>query len=148
VTGLEASTVFCSHCPVKTGAGAPLTPEEIARLRQDRAELDDMADDYDERHAELTAKIRQLAKDDKESPQPDEVKWVPSELTIEEYWQALSTAARRDWLLENSWKVYVSKRDGEYVVTIDAGFTAQSAARQMNTLGIPLSEMTLDQERP
>src|SRR5579871_6393643 len=27
VTGLAASTVFCWHCPVKTGAGAPVTPE-------------------------------------------------------------------------------------------------------------------------
>ena len=27
VTGLDGRTVFCWHCPVKTGAGAPLTPE-------------------------------------------------------------------------------------------------------------------------
>lgn len=99
--------------------------EEIARLRQDRTELDDLADDYAERHAVLTAEIRRLAKEDKENPQPDGIKWVPSGQTIGQIWQSLTTAGRHDWLKESGWKVTVAKEDGELIVAIDAGFTAE-----------------------
>lgn len=110
--------------------------EEIARLRQGRAELDDLADDYPERHAALTAEIRRMAKEDKENPQPDEIRWVPSGQTIAEYWQSLTVPGRHDWLVENGWKVRVAKDDGEWVVTIDAGFTAEiSAERQAKSPG-------------
>jgi hypothetical protein len=110
--------------------------EEIARLRQDRAELDDLADDYSERHSVITVEIRRLAREDKENPLPNEIKWVESGQTIEQYWQSLSTAGRRDWLKENGWKIHVAKSDGEYVIAIDAGFTAEiSADRQSQSLG-------------
>ena len=36
--------------------------EDMEQLRRDRAELDDLAPDYDERHAEITAEIRRLSK--------------------------------------------------------------------------------------
>lgn len=52
--------------------------EEIARLRQDRNELDDLADDYTECHAAITAEIRRLIKEDKENPNPEQVTWVES----------------------------------------------------------------------
>ena len=43
---------------------------EIAVLRQDRNGLDDLADDYEARHAELTAEIRRLTKLDKNTRSP------------------------------------------------------------------------------
>jgi site-specific DNA recombinase len=83
--------------------------ETIARLRQDRNELNDLADDYTERHAEITAEIRRLTKLDAEHPQPDEVKWAPDGKTIRQHWESLDNAARRDWLRENGWKITVIK---------------------------------------
>jgi hypothetical protein len=79
--------------------------DEIARLRQDRTELDDMAADYDERHAELTAKIRELVRQDAENPNPDRIEMVDSGKTLGEVWQGMSTAERRDLLLEHDTRV-------------------------------------------
>jgi hypothetical protein len=95
--------------------------DEIARLRQDRAELDDLADDYDERHAALTADIRRLTKLDKDDPQPNEVKPVRSGRTIGQVWESLDTAGRRDWLRENGWTFTVGENG---VFQIDEGWTA------------------------
>ena len=50
--------------------------EEIARLRQDRKELDDLADDYMERNAAITAEIRLLAKEDQEQQREKGITWL------------------------------------------------------------------------
>jgi len=42
--------------------------DKIARLRQDRAELNDLADDYDAKTAAINAEIRRLAREDKSIP--------------------------------------------------------------------------------
>jgi DNA invertase Pin-like site-specific DNA recombinase len=90
--------------------------DQIARKRQDIRELDPEGDD--ERRAELRAEIEHL----RSLPsKPDEVKWVPSGKTIEEHWKSLDISGRRDWLLENGWKVTATE-DGS--LGIDAGFTA------------------------
>jgi Resolvase, N terminal domain len=102
--------------------------EEIARLRRDRSKLDDLADDYAERMTAITAEIRRLAKEDKENPQPDAIKWVPSGKTVREYWESLTTAARRDWLVENKWKVTVTKYEDKWMADINAGLTAEIKA--------------------
>lgn len=76
--------------------------DQIARKRQDIRELDPEADDYDTRLAEMRAELAHL----RSLPsKPDDVRWVPSGKTVAEHWASLDTAARRDWLLENGWKV-------------------------------------------
>jgi hypothetical protein len=90
--------------------------EEIARLRQDRNELNDMADDYDEKHAAITAEIRRLTKIDLEHPEPDDVAWTLTGNTIAQEWQALDPAGRRDWLKTNGWKV-TAYMDGRIIPT-------------------------------
>jgi hypothetical protein len=118
--------------------------EEIARLRQDRNELNDLADDYDQRHAALTAEIRRLTKLDQEHPQPDTIGWVKNGKTIAQHWESLDNAGRRDWLKENGWKVTAVKDDEMpegFRLDIDAGWTAGiSGDRQLDSLGIPVSE--------
>jgi hypothetical protein len=104
--------------------------EEIARLRQDRSELDDMANDYDERHAAITAEIRRLTRLDAEHPEPDRVGWVNTDKTIAQHWESLGTAGRRDWLRESGWKVTAIK-DYEmphgWRLSIDAGEAGRDA---------------------
>ena len=115
--------------------------DEIARLRQDRNELDDLADDYDQRHAELTAEIRRLTKLDQEHPQPNTVGWDENGKTIAQLWESLDTAARRDWLKENGWKVTAIKDDEMpegFSLVIDAGWMAgKSSYDQIKSLGGP-----------
>jgi hypothetical protein len=77
----------------------------VARLRQDRAELDDLAPDYDDRHAELTERIRELARQDAENPNPDRVEMVDTGKSYGEVWRELSTAERRDLLLARNVRV-------------------------------------------
>ena len=89
--------------------------DQIARLRQDRNELDDMADDYDGRHAEITAEIRRLVKLDQEHPEPDKPKWEFTGKTVAEEWQAKDKSARRDWLKANGFSV-VAHADGRIEV--------------------------------
>jgi hypothetical protein len=116
--------------------------DEMARLRQDRVELDDLADDYDRRHAEITAEIRRLSKLPAE---PDQVKWVRSGKTVAQHWEALDGPGRRDWLRENGWTVTAVKRPkefGRWSLVIDAGFTAEiSAERQAESFGFPIAEV-------
>jgi hypothetical protein len=128
--------------------------EEIARLRQDRdeiqAEMDkaiDRGDDpasYLARYAEINAEIRKLTKDDQEHPQPDTIGWVKNGKTIAQHWDDLDTAGRRDWLKENGWKVTAVKDDEMpegFRLEIDAGWTAGiSGDRQLDSLGIPVSD--------
>lgn len=85
--------------------------EEIAKLRRDRAELDDLADSYPEQHAALTAEIRRLAKEDRDNPQPDQVKWVKSGRTVAQHWESLDIPGRRDWLKERGFKFTIAKID-------------------------------------
>lgn len=74
--------------------------DEIERLRQDRSELDDLAADYEQRHAELTAQIRELARQDAEDPNPDRVELVDSGKSYGDVWREMTTAERRDMLLD------------------------------------------------
>jgi hypothetical protein len=89
--------------------------DQIARLRAERNDLDDMAKDYDDKHAELTREIRRLVREDQENPAPDEPVWVLTEKTIAEAWQDKSKAGRRDWLKVNGWKV-IARHDGSIEV--------------------------------
>jgi hypothetical protein len=101
--------------------------DEIARLRQDRSELDDMADGYEERHTAITAEIRRLVRLDAEHPEPDEVKWVRTGKTVSQYWDSFDAAGRRDWLRQNGWKVTAIKDDempNGWRLAIDPGWTA------------------------
>ena len=95
--------------------------EVIAKLRQDRNELDDMADEYDDRQAELTARIRELVTLDREHPSPDRVEPVESGKTYGEVWQAMTVAERRDMMLEAGFQV-MWKGDGRW--EIDPGSMA------------------------
>ena len=124
--------------------------EEIARKRQDRAELDDQIDQasdptpYQKKRDELTAEIRRLIKEDQEHPQPDGITWVPSGKTVEKHWETLTPAARRDWLKENGWKVTAIK-DSEmpngWRLTVDSGWTAAIGdTQQAESLGFPARE--------
>jgi DNA invertase Pin-like site-specific DNA recombinase len=79
--------------------------DEIARLRQDRSELDDMAEDYDERHAKLTKRIRELVTEDEENPNPDRIEMTPDGRTLGEVWREMNTADRRDLLLAHDVRV-------------------------------------------
>jgi DNA invertase Pin-like site-specific DNA recombinase len=89
--------------------------DEIARLRQDRSELDDLSDDYDARHAELTRQIRELAREDAEHPNPDRIEWVDSHKTYGQVWQAMTTAERRDMMLAAGFRV-IWLGDGRYKI--------------------------------
>jgi DNA invertase Pin-like site-specific DNA recombinase len=73
--------------------------DEIARLRQDRSELDDLEADYDDRHAALTAEIRRLASLPAE---PDHQEWIDTPWTEGELWGQMNDAQRRDWLMAHS----------------------------------------------
>jgi hypothetical protein len=90
--------------------------EQIARLRQDRAELDDLADGYEARHAELTAEIRRLVADDRDNPKQPGIEWVDSGVSTAEHWRTVDTAARRDWLKERGWFFVAYKRLGRWWV--------------------------------
>jgi hypothetical protein len=79
--------------------------DQIARLRLDRNELDDMAEDYEDRAAEITRKIRELIKLDQEHPEPDKPKWVFTGKTVAQEWEAKGKGARRDWLKANGFEI-------------------------------------------
>jgi len=120
--------------------------EEIHIKRQERTELDDQIDQagdptpYQKRRDELTAEIRRLIKEDQEHPQADTVIWVESGKTIKEYWETLTNAGRRDWLLENGWKITAIKDDempDGWRLTFDHGRTAEIEAQ---ALGFPVRE--------
>lgn len=103
---------------------------EIANLRQTRNELDDLADDYEEKRSALQAQIRELSNRPAED---DEIKWLPSGKTIADVWNALDTAGRRDWLRENGWVVTAVQDDlmpNGWRLTIDAGWTAEIGAER------------------
>jgi hypothetical protein len=111
--------------------------EEIARLRQDRKELDDLADDYMERNAAITAEIRQLAKEDQENPQPGETKWIPSDQTIAEHWLSLDTPKRHDWLVDGEWTITAIKVSGIWHLTFKPGIQIVSGPIPMERLSFP-----------
>ena len=105
--------------------------DQIARKRQDIRELDPEADDYDTRLAQMREELAHL----RALPsKPDEVKWIPSGKTIAEHWVALDTAARRDWLLENGWKVTATKEGRKWRLEIEASvnLTQQLAVAEDN----------------
>lgn len=111
--------------------------EEIARLRQDRSELDDLVDDYAEHHAAITAEIRRLAKLDKEQPQPDEIKWVESGQTIGDLWRSLDTPKRHDWLVEGGWKITPVKVAGKWTVIFKPGIHVISEPAPVERMSFP-----------
>ena len=120
--------------------------EQIHQLRQDRNELDDLADDYDARHAEITAEIRRLTLEDKEHPQQDTSRWEFSGKSIGQHWDGLSIGQRRDWLKENNWKVTVTALPelGQDVnrLTIDPNGTPERGWEDAAaSLGWPIEEL-------
>jgi len=92
--------------------------DEIARLRLDRSELDDLADDYDERHAELTAEIRRLASLPAE---PDRFEWVDTDETEGQVWARMTDAERRDMLIGAGFKFTVTD-ETHWTVTVPEGW--------------------------
>jgi DNA invertase Pin-like site-specific DNA recombinase len=113
--------------------------DQIARKRQDIRELDPEADDYDTKLAEMRAELAHL----RSLPsKPDTVKRVPSGKTVGKHWESLSTAGRRDWLIENGWKATAVKDEDGWRLSIDAGWTANvGASAQAESLGAqPLAE--------
>lgn len=107
--------------------------DEIDQLRQDRADLDDIADDYDQRHADLTAKIRELVKTDTDNPAPDTVKRIPSGKTVGQVWQAMDTASKRDWLMGQGWRFNYG---GPGVMGIETG----GLEADLEALGFPVMD--------
>ena len=135
---------------------------QIEQLRQDRNELDELADDYEERRAELDAEIRRLRKLDNEHPEPNTAEWVGTDpdsrnfvswkdilsgrkvIKIKDHWQSLGPADRRDWLLRNDWKVTAIKDDkmpNGWRFAIDAGWMEDvGASQELMSLCFPLME--------
>jgi Resolvase, N terminal domain/Recombinase len=89
--------------------------DRIARLRAERNDLDDMSEDYEDRHAELTAEIRRLVKEDQEHPNPDKPKWVLTGKTVAQEWEAKNRVGRRDWLKANGFEI-IAHRNGKIEV--------------------------------
>ena len=54
---------------------------------------------------------------------PDEVKRVETGQKLADVWEHKTTAQKRDWLIENRWRIFPSPRqaDGFIPVVIDAG---------------------------
>jgi hypothetical protein len=132
---------LCGHLPhlVRRVIPGENYLDQIARKRQDIRELDPEGDD--ERRAELRVEIEHL----RSLPnKPDEVRWMPSGKTIEEYWESLDVSGRRDWLRENGWTITAIKDDempNGWRLSIDAGWTANiGAGRQAECLGFPVRE--------
>ena len=105
--------------------------DEIERATAGQGQsLDDLAERCsDERHAELTAEIRRLAREDQDHPNPDEVKWVDSGKTHGEVWRGSTTAERRDMLKDAGFKV-IWHGDGKW--SIQPG----SIARELRRYGV------------
>lgn len=137
----EAVTDMYGHLPhiVRRLVPGENYLDRIARKRQDIRELDPEADDYDTRLAEMRAELAHL----RSLPsKPDEVKWIPSGKTVGQHWASLDTAARRDWLLENGWKVTAFKDEDGWRLGIDAGWTAEvGAGKQAESLGYPVRDV-------
>ena len=106
--------------------------DAIARLRQDRAELDDLAPDYDERHAELTARIRELVREDEENPNPDRWEMQPVGESYAETWQRLSDNERREMLKESGVRV---------IYRGEADFTVELPEEHLEALGHRMHEI-------
>jgi DNA invertase Pin-like site-specific DNA recombinase len=116
--------------------------EAIAKLRQDRNELDDTKDDYLDRMSAITAEIKRLILEDQESPRPETVRWVDSGIKIRDYWKGLTIPQRRDWLKVNGWKVTVSKVGGRLEYDIDAGYSEDVAMEaQLRSLGLDIENL-------
>ena len=90
----------------------------ISRLRVDRSELDDLSSDYDQRHAELTAEIRRLAALPAE---PDRIEWVPTGQTYGEVWEGMTTAERRDMMLEAGFR-FIWHGEGRWEAVVPEGW--------------------------
>jgi DNA invertase Pin-like site-specific DNA recombinase len=120
--------------------------DEIDQLRQDGAELDMTDDDYIEKAARLSKEIKRLQS---LSVKPDQIKRVETGQTLADVWEGKTTAQRRDWLVENQWRIFAGPRqpDGFIPVIIDAGdFVSehpQGFEEQIAALGGPtIEEMT------
>jgi len=135
---------------------------QIEQLRRDRNELDELADDYEDRRAELDAEIRRLRKLDNEHPDPDTAEWVGIDavtgsyvpwkevfsgrevIKIEEHWKSLGPGDRRDWLKQNGWQITAIQDDNMrngWRFAIDAGWMADiGASPELMSLGFPIME--------
>jgi site-specific DNA recombinase len=76
--------------------------------------LDLDADDYDERHAELTAERKRLVNLDKSHRERDRVAWEDAGLTLGDYWPTLDTQTKRQFLLENHFRLEAERVDRRY----------------------------------
>ena len=97
--------------------------DEIEQLRQDRNGLDDLADDYDDRHAALTAQIRDLADEDRKAkvngPSIEMVS-METEETIAEHLRSLDTAGIRQAIVGYDIGFIATKDDsGKVTVALD-----------------------------
>jgi hypothetical protein len=135
---------------------------QIQQLRQDRNELDVIADDYEQKDAAIVAEIRRLTKFDKEQPDPDTAEWVGKDavtgvyvpwkdilsgrkvIKLKEHWTTLSPAGRRDWLKKNGWQITGIKDDNMpngWRLAIDAGWMEDiGASQQLMSLSFPIME--------
>jgi len=73
--------------------------------------LDLDADDYDVRHAELTAERRRLVNLDKSHRGRDRVDWEDTHMVLREYWPTLDTQTKRQFLLENHFRLEAERGD-------------------------------------
>ena len=127
--------------------------DAIERLRQDRAELDDLSPDYDARHAELTVQIRELARQDAENPNPDRGELIDSGKTYADVWREMTTADRRDLLLSIGTRIewrgdsYSVKMPGATFSTGRDGYVLWSGEGRGERVGESLRDRALAAHR-
>ena len=75
--------------------------------------------------------------------EPDRIERMPDGGTVGEYWQSLDVSGKRQWLIDNGWKVYASRDENSDTPTvgIDAGWMAGIGEdQQVESLGFPVSD--------
>ena len=125
--------------------------DEIDQLREDAAELDPVDDDYIIKAAKLSKEIKRLQS---LTVKPDEVRRVETGQKLADVWGEKTTAQKRDWLVENQWRIFAGPRqpDGLIPVIVDAGDFVSEHPRgfedQIAALGGPTIEDMTDAQKP
>lgn len=92
--------------------------KRVAELKRKLAALDQDADDYDARHAELRAKLIEA----RQHSTADEWEDVPTGQTVAAWWAASGAAVRRQWLITHGIRAFVRPQKGDVpAVTLDGG---------------------------